>query len=262
MITIDINPVLFGFGHFAMRWYGVIVAASIGLGAWVASREARRKGVSSEVFQDVLLWVILGGLVGARLFHVADHWPHEYAADPIRALYIWEGGLAIWGGVIGGMVALAVFAHRRHLSLGRLADIAVPGLVLAQAAGRLACVITGDAMGPPTDGPFGIAYTNTGAMVPQLGVYYTPVPVYELLANLGIFAVLWQIRRRKWPNGSLFLVYLVLYSLERFTLAFASSYQIVALGLTQSQIVALAALAISVPLGIRTLSRRVPARMA
>jgi len=67
MITIDINPVLFGFGHFAMRWYGVIVAASIGLGAWVASREARRKGVSSEVFQDVLLWVILGAGPGIRL---------------------------------------------------------------------------------------------------------------------------------------------------------------------------------------------------
>lgn len=255
MITIDINPVLIGFGHFALRWYGVIVAGSIALGAWVASREARRKGLRSEIFQDVLLWVILGGLIGARLFHVLDHWPHEYAANPIRALYVWEGGLAIWGGVVGGMSALAIFAHRRHLSLGRMADIAVPGLVLAQAAGRLACVITGDAMGPPTSGPFGIAYTNPGAMVPQLGVYYTPMPVYELVANLGIFAVLWGLRRRRWPDGSLFLVYLVLYSLERFSLAFASSYQIVALGLTQSQIVALVGLVMAIPLGVWMLRR-------
>jgi phosphatidylglycerol:prolipoprotein diacylglycerol transferase len=88
------------------------------------------------------------------------------------------------------------------------------------------------------------------------------MPVYELVANLGIFAVLWGLRRRRWPDGSLFLVYLVLYSLERFSLAFASSYQIVALGLTQSQIVALAALAVSVPLGIWTISRKVHVRPA
>jgi phosphatidylglycerol:prolipoprotein diacylglycerol transferase len=262
LITIDINPILVGFGHFALRWYGVIVAGAIGLGAWVASREARRKGLGSQVFQDVLLWVILGGLIGARLFHVVDHWPHEYAVNPIRVLYVWEGGLAIWGGVVGGMFAMALFARRRQMSLGWLADIAVPGLVLAQAAGRLACVITGDAMGPPTSGPFGIAYTNPGAMVPQLGVFYTPMPVYELVANLGIFAVLWALRRRRWPDGSLFLVYLVLYSLERFTLAFTSSYLIIGFGLTQSQIISLAALAVSLPLGIWTFSRKAHVRPA
>jgi phosphatidylglycerol:prolipoprotein diacylglycerol transferase len=262
MITIDINPVVFGFGHFALRWYGIIVAASIGLGAWVASREARRKGLPLEVFQDLLLWLILGGLIGARFFHVVDHWPHEYAANPIRALYVWEGGLAIWGGVVGGMFALALFARRRQMSLGWLADIAAPGLVLAQAAGRLACVITGDAMGPPTSGPFGIAYANPGAMVPQLGVFYTPMPVYELVANLGIFAVVWGLRKRSAPDGRLFLVYLILYSLERFFLAFASSYQIVGFGLTQSQIIALASLAVSVPLAIWAFSQKVHVRTA
>jgi phosphatidylglycerol---prolipoprotein diacylglyceryl transferase len=195
------------------------------------------------------------GRVGARLFHVIDHWPHEYAANPIRALYVWEGGLAIWGGVFGGLVALAIFARRRGLSLGRLADIAAPGLVLAQGLGRIACVITGDAMGRPTDGPFGFAYANPGAMVPQLGVYYTPMPVYELIVNLGLFALLWRLRRRGWPDGTLFLVYLSLYSLERFLLSYASAYQIVAFGLTQSQIVALAALGAAVPLGLWSLRR-------
>ena len=261
MITIDINPILFGFGHFAVRWYGIIVAGSIGLGAWVASREARRKGLSPEIFQDVLLWVIVGGLIGARAFHVMDHWPHEYAANPVRALFFWEGGLAIWGAVVGGMSALLIFARRRGLSLGRLADIAAPGLVLAMGVGRLACIITGDAMGPPTSGPFGIAYTNPGAMVPQLGVFYTPMPVYELAVNLGIFALLWQLRRRRWPDGALFLVFLGLYSLERFLLAFTSSYQIVALGLTQSQILALAAFAASIPLMLLAL-RRAPSAAA
>jgi len=120
----------------------------------------------------------------------------------------------------------------------RLLDAAAPGLVLAQAIGRIACVITGDAMGRPTTGPFGFAYTSPNAMVPQLEVYYTPMPVYELVINLGIFAVLWGLRNRRWSDGRLFLVYLILYSLERFFLAFTSSYRIFAFGLTQSQIVA------------------------
>jgi len=78
-------------------------------------------------------------------------------------------------------------------------------------------------MGKPTTGPFGFAYTSPNAMVPQLGVYYTPMPVYEIIVNLGIFAVLWQLHKKHWPDGLLFLVYLALYSLERFLLAYTSS---------------------------------------
>ncbi|MEW6569118.1 MAG: prolipoprotein diacylglyceryl transferase [Chloroflexota bacterium] len=255
MITINIDPVIVHFGHFALRWYGVIVTASIALGVHIASREAMRKGLRPADFQEAVLWVLGAGLVGARLFHVIDHWPHEYASDPLRSLYIWEGGLAIWGGVVGGLLALAAFAWQRKLSLGRLADAGAPGLVLAQAVGRLACVITGDAMGPPTDGPIGFAYVNPGAMVPQRGVFYTPMPVYKLVVNLVIFALLWRLRRRRWPDGGLFPVYLILYSLERFFLAFVSSYQIMAFGLTQSQLVALVTLAIAGPLGVRMLLR-------
>ena len=85
-------------------------------------------------------------------------------------------------------------------------------------------------------------------MVPQLGVYYAPMPIFEIIANLGIFALLWQLRKRNWPDGLLFLVYLILYSLMRFFLAFTSSYQVIAFGLTQSQIFALGSLAIALPL--------------
>jgi len=262
MITIDIDPVIVGLGHFALRWYGLILAGSIGLGAWIAAAEARRKGILSTDFKDAVFWVVLAGLVGARLFHVIDHWPHEYAANPIRTLYLWEGGLAIWGAVAGGLLALAIFARRRGLSLGRMVDIAAPGLVLAQGFGRLACVITGDAMGQPTAGPLGIAYTNPAAMVPELGVFYSPMPIYELLVNLGIFALLWRLRKLNWPDGALFLVYLSLYSAERFTLAFVSSYRMVALGLTQSQLAALAALAAAIPLGVWTFTRRARPRRA
>jgi phosphatidylglycerol:prolipoprotein diacylglycerol transferase len=176
----------------------------------------------------------------------------------VRTLYIWEGGLAIWGAVVGGLLVAALVSWQRGWRFPRLLDAAAPGLVLAQAIGRVACVITGDAVGKPTSGPFGLAYTSPNVMAPQLGVFYTPMPVYELLVNLGIFAVLWQLRGRNWPDGRVFLVYLTLYSLERFLLAFISSYRIIAFGLTQSQIVAVFGLAIGLgllaraPRGLRT----------
>jgi phosphatidylglycerol:prolipoprotein diacylglycerol transferase len=252
MITIGIDPIIFSIGHLHIRWYSLIVLAAIGVGIWLATREAARKGFKKEDIYDSAIWIILGGMIGARLFHVIDHWPDEYAANPIRALYIWEGGLAVWGAVVGGLIVVAILARLRGWRLPKLLDAAAPGLVLAQAVGRIACIITGDAMGKPTTGPFGFAYSNPNAMVPQLGVYYTPMPVYEIIANLGIFALLWQLRKRNWPDGLLFLVYLSLYSVERFFLAFTSSYQIMALGLTQSQIVALVSLAVALPLIVRS----------
>ncbi len=248
MITISIDPIIFMIGHFALRWYSLILTTAVVIGVWLTAREAGRKGFKKDDVYDAAVWIIIGGLIGARLFHVLDHWSDEFAADPIRVLYIWEGGLAIWGAVIGGLIAAALVAWRRGWNFPKLLDAGAPGVVLAQAIGRIACVITGDAMGKPTNGPFGFAYTSPNAVVPQLGVYYTPMPVYELIVNLGIFALLWNLRKRNWPDGRLFLVYLTLYSLERFFLAFTSSYQILVFGLTQSQVVAIFGFALGLAL--------------
>ncbi len=256
MITIRIDPIILSLGHFHLRWYSLIVLAALFTGVWLAVWEASRKGFKKEEMYDAAIWVTIGGLIGARLFHVIDHWSDEYAANPIRALYIFEGGLAIWGAVAGGLLVVTILARVHGWRLPRLLDAAAPGVVLAQAIGRIACVITGDAMGKPTTGPIGFAYTSPNAMVPQLGVYYTPMPVFEIIANTIIFILLWRLRKRNWPDGLLFLVYLSLYSLERFFLAFTSSYQIIAFGLTQSQIVALISLAVAVPLIVRYQLRR------
>jgi phosphatidylglycerol:prolipoprotein diacylglycerol transferase len=222
-----------------LRWYSLILIIAMAVGIWLTAREAERKGFKKDDIYNVALWIILAGILGARLFHVLDHWSDEYAANPIRAFYIWEGGLAIWGALFGGLIAGAIICWKNKWPFLRLLDAAAPGLVLAQAIGRIACIITGDAMGKPTTGPFGFAYTSPHAMVPNLGVYYTPMPVYEIVVNLLIFAVIWQLRKRDWRDGKLFLVYLILYSIERFFLAFTSSYRILAFGLTQSQIIAL-----------------------
>jgi phosphatidylglycerol:prolipoprotein diacylglycerol transferase len=247
MFTINIDPIIFSIGPFAIRWYVLILMAAIVVGVWLTGEEAARKGIRKEDLYDSALWIIGAGLIGARLFHVLDHWSHEYAANPIRALYLWEGGLAIWGALAGGLLAAALVCWKKGWRFPRLLDAGAPAVVLAQAIGRLACIITGDAMGKPTDGPFGFAYSSPHALVPQLGVYYTPMPVYEIIVNLGIFALLWQLRKKHLPDGALFILYLALYSIERFILGFTSSYRVIAWGLTQSQIVAIIGLALSLP---------------
>ncbi len=248
MITISIDPILLSIGHFHLRWYGLIVATAMLIGLWLAVREAGRKGFDTDDITNNVLWIIAAGLVGARLFHVIDHWPDEFAANPMRALYIWEGGLAIWGGVLGGLVAVAILARVKHWKLPRLLDAFVPGVVLAQAVGRIACIITGDSIGKPTSGPFGFAYTSPNAMVPQLGIYYTPTPVYEILMNLAIFALLWSLRKKNLPDGVLALIYLAMYSFVRFFIAFTSAYKIIALGLNQAQLISILVFAVSLPL--------------
>ena len=248
MLTISLDPIIFTIGHFHLRWYSLIVTTAIGIGIWLAVREAGKKGFNKDEVTTNLLWIVMAGMIGARLFHVIDHWSDEFAANPIRILNLWEGGLAIWGGVLGGLIATAILARIHRWNLPLLLDAFVPGLVLAQAIGRIACIITGDAIGKPTSGPFGFAYTSPNAMVPQLGVYYTPTPVFEILMNLAIFALLWNLRKKNLHVGALTLIYLATYSFVRFFIAFTSSYQIIAFGLNQAQIISVLVLAVTLPL--------------
>lgn len=95
MFTITIDPIIFSIGPFALRWYSLILITAIGIGIWLTAREAERRGFKKDDVYEVAIYIIAGGLIGARLFHVIDHWSHDFAANPIRAFYVWEGGLAI-----------------------------------------------------------------------------------------------------------------------------------------------------------------------
>ncbi len=256
MITMPLDPIIVHIGPFALRWYSLIVLCAIFIGLWIGAREAERKGFDKEAIYNDALVVVIAGIAGARLFHVIDHWSHEFAANPIRALFIWEGGLAIWGGVIGGLIAVMIVARQRGYRFLILTDALAPGLVLGQGLGRIACLITGDAMGKPTSGPLGIAYSNPNAMVPELGVYYTPTPLFELLMNVSIFAVLWYLRRRSLPNGALAMIYLILYASGRFVVSLWSSYEIVLFGLNQAQLVGMLAIIVAMPYLIFLLLRQ------
>lgn len=259
MLTISINPLIF-IGPFIIRWSMLIVLIAAGIGVWLTAHEAARKNLKKDYVYRIAIWIVIGGVIGARLFYVINFWSFEFSLNPVWSFYIFhDWGFDIWGAVIGGLVAAAFICWKRGWRLPVFLDAAAPGLVLAQAIGRIYCILTGDAVGRPTNGPLGFAYTNSNALAHQLNVYYTPMPAYELLGNLVIFGILWQLRNRKWADGTLFLVYLILYSMERYVLGFVSAYSIVAFGLTQSQIIALVGLTIAIPvLALRFVTVRKP----
>jgi phosphatidylglycerol---prolipoprotein diacylglyceryl transferase len=152
------------------------------------------------------------GLIGARLLHVIDDWPH-HAADPWTI--IGTDGLAIYGGLIGGLVGVVAYARVHRLDLGRLLDVIAPAVPLGQATGRIGCFINGCNYGPSTDGAWGVVWTSPNAMAP-LNVPSQPAQLYELVWDLAVFGIVWKLRAHVKGDGALLAIYAALYSFGRF----------------------------------------------
>ncbi len=243
-ITIAADPVLAHLGPFAIRWYSLAIMLGIAVALYVSAREARRRGLDPDIILSLAWWAIPGGIIGARLLHVVDRFD-AYRRDPLQILLIQRGGLAVFGAVLGGALAAWLFTRRRRLPFAALADTVAPGLVLAQAIGRIGCVFNGDAWGAPTTVPWAFVYTNPAAYIPRdlLGVPTHPYPLYDMALNLAIFAVLWRLRGRAWPAGAYFLTYLALYAASRFALTFVRQERVWFWGLQEAQVIALLTLA-------------------
>lgn len=194
---------------------GIIVAILLTL------RLAKRAGISEESIFTSAFCIVIFGLIGARLVHVLDNLD-LYSDDPASIFAFWEGGLAWYGGLVGGFLGGAVYARVGKLSLARLADTVAPGVILGLAIGRIGCTINGDVSGTPTSLPWGIAYTHPDSypvIWGQGGIPLHPVAIYEIILCLAIFASLWWLRGRIKPDGSLFLIMVATYSFGRFFLS-------------------------------------------
>lgn len=245
-IIININPVVVQWGNLSIYWYGIAIAAAILAALWVAVRESRRKGIPEGEIYSLALWTVIAGFVSARLFHVVDNLDY-YWKNPGAVLALHQGGLAIWGGVAGGVLAGVIYGKIRKLPLLRLADAIAPALLLGQIIGRFGCLVNGDAYGGITNLPWGFVYTHPDAQIPSAlwGVSTHPYPVYEMLWSSAILILLFTLGRRWKREGWLFFTYLSLYSLERFFLTFVRQEKVILWGLQQAQIVALLAWLIS-----------------
>ena len=214
------SPIIFEAGPFAMRYYGLFIALGIGLATWVTARELARKGYDSALALDALFFVVPLGFIGARLYHVVTDY-ELYADDPFPGVFeVWNGGLGIYGAVIGGFAGGLLFAWIRGINPLVLADAVAPGLVLAQAVGRWGNYFNQELFGRPSSLPWAIeiAPQNRPAGYKDVTSFH-PTFLYESIWDLLVAFVLLLVARRfsnRLKNGDVFLLYVSLYSVGRF----------------------------------------------
>jgi phosphatidylglycerol:prolipoprotein diacylglycerol transferase len=245
-IVLPFDPIIVQIGPFVLRWYGLMIGLGVIAGVWLGVKEAARRGISIEHATNLATWAVPAGFVGARLFHVVDQLPY-YLANPMKIIAINEGGMAIYGGLIGGALAGLAYAIKYDLPIGKLADAAAPGMLLGQTIGRIGCLLNGDHQGLPASLPWATMYTNPNTVVPDFGVPRHPTQVYELLYDLALFGVIWVLRKRITVDGVLFWIYATLYAFGRFWISFLRLDAEFLFGLKEAQIVSLVIFMIGVP---------------
>ncbi|MFQ5801278.1 MAG: prolipoprotein diacylglyceryl transferase [Candidatus Methylomirabilales bacterium] len=210
-VAIQIGPI-------AIRWYGLLIATAVLIGTLLAQREARRRGEDPEELVNVAVIAIIAALVGARLYYVLFNWDY-YASNLWKIVAIWEGGLAIHGGLLAGVLVGGMWAWRKNLPVFIYLDVVAPSIALGQAIGRWGNFFNQEAFGTPTDLPWKL-YIDPAHRPPHLAEhdYFHPTFLYESLWDLAIFVLLSQLLRRRLESypGALFLSYLGLYSFGRF----------------------------------------------
>ncbi len=208
---------------------------------WQVKKGAK---ISYDTLFTAALVGIPSGIVFSRLLHVIDLWDY-YSQNPGQI--IGGAGLSAYGAILGAALGVWVYSQVSKFKFGYLADVAAPAIILAQAIGRVGCTINGCCYGTPTSLPWAIVYTHPDSLAP-LGVATHPTTVYELIYNLIVFGVLLKLRGRFKPDGSLFLIYLSLYSLWRLGTDFWRDGTPFFFGLHQAQVIAIIVLAITIPL--------------
>jgi phosphatidylglycerol---prolipoprotein diacylglyceryl transferase len=214
------GPILLKWGPITLRWYGLLIASAVLIGVSLSGYLARRRGLNSDLIGDLAIWLVVAAIPCARLYYVAFEWKN-YGANPGEILAIWHGGIAIHGAILGGLAATLIFARLNKVSFWQLTDLVAPSLILGQAIGRWGNFFNSEAFGRPTDLPWKlyIPLAQRPAGYTQFE-YFHPTFLYESLWNLAVFVLLlrlfaWGLRSGRLKAGTLFLVYLVCYSLGR-----------------------------------------------
>ena len=271
VINIGLDPNIFGGSGLLLSWHGFFTFVAVSVSVFLVHRWGTREGLLGDPILSVAVWAIIGGIVGARVVHVADFWGEIYQHNLVEVIYVWRGGIAIYGAILGGFAGGASYIiirnsewfmalwgrffrfagepHRAPLPrVGALADISAPALLISMAIGRIGDIINGEHFAKLTDLPWAVRYTHSDS--PALGLPAShPAVAYELLFDLVLLAVIWPLRHRLRPQGMYFALYGALYSTGRFFLGFLrvepNEYF---WDLNQAQVLALIVILIAVPL--------------
>lgn len=245
----------FELGPIRVHFYALFILIGIALAIWIGSRRFRQRGGPAGMILDIALWAVPFGIVGGRIFHVVTHWDYYFypGADLTKVFAVWEGGLAIFGALLFGSLGAFIGARTAGIKFLAFADAIAPGVLVAQAIGRLGNYFNNELFGLPTTLPWGLEISTDNPAYPAglpAGVLFHPTFLYEMIWNLTGFAVLiWLDRKFKLRWGQMFAAYLITYSIGR---AFIESIRIdpseIFLGLRTNVWSAIAGIAIGVAL--------------
>ena len=234
------NPFIFKLGSYGVRWYSLLILIGVILGIILIKKEGKRFNISGDMLFNLAFWTIIIGILGARIYYVLFNFS-TYRSDPISILKIWEGGLAIHGGLIAGVITMIIYCKKNELRFIKIADISAPALILAQAIGRWGNFFNSEAHGAAT------SYAHLKSLhIPSFiikgmhisGIYYEPTFFYEsILCFLG-FIIMIIIRRTKHIKvGTLTCFYLMYYGLIRFFIESMRTDSLMLCGFKMAQIV-------------------------
>lgn len=227
------NPVAFRIFGIDIMWYGLLISAGVLIGVLIALKEARRIGFKEDDLLDFLLYAIPMAIVGARAYYVIFKWDY-YGQNLSQIINIRNGGLAIHGAIIAGVITGIVFCKKRKINVLELLDLVTPSLILGQAIGRWGNYINQEAHGGPTDLPWGIMVN---------GQKVHPTFLYESIINVCIFIFLiWFRKNKKTTDGQVLSLYLILYSTGRFFIEGLRTDSLMFMGMRVAQLISITAI--------------------
>lgn len=247
------NPVAFSIFNFDVRFYSLLILIGVVIAYFMIIKEAKRFNISEDSVFNLFFWTIIIGIIGARLYYVVFNW--EYFGSHIGEIWqIWQGGLAIHGGIIFALITIAIYAKKNNIRLGRVLDIVVVPLILAQAIGRWGNFFNSEAYGAATT-----LNHLRGLHIPEFiirgmrinGIYYTPTFFYESLWCLVGFIIMMFARRSKYIKvGQITSIYLIWYGVGRFFIEASRTDSLILLGFKVAQLVSIIMVIVGVVLFI------------
>jgi phosphatidylglycerol---prolipoprotein diacylglyceryl transferase len=244
------GPMLVEAGPLSIRWYGFLIASAVIIGVFLSQTLASRRGVDPELLSDLAVWLVVGAIPCARLYYVLFEWK-QYVQHPEQIVAIWNGGIAIHGAILGGLLATLIFCRLKRASFWQLADLVAPSLILGQAIGRWGNFFNSEAFGAPTNLPWKLLIPLSRRPPGYEGFeYFHPTFLYESLWNGGVFVLLLTLFMRGVQGklnlkvGTLFLAYWVAYSTGRFWIEGLRTDSLMLGSLRIAQVVSLGGIAI------------------